>query len=170
MTAEGLIPALLLLQGVMGGVDTLVNHEMIARLPRRPEARPEIGLHSVRETIYATLFVGLAWWQWHGAAALAIAALVVAEIGVTASDEFLENRLRVLPQNERVLHVFLTLNLGAIVALLVPVLLDWSARSTALAPASHGIVSWLLTVLAAVAAFWSLRDLLAWRRLGKLAG
>ena len=33
---------------------------------------------------------------------------------VTAWDEFVENRSRVLPQNERVLHVFLTLNLGGV--------------------------------------------------------
>ena len=38
---------------------------------------------------------------------------------MTATDEFIENRIRVLPQNERVLHVLLTLNFGAIIALLI---------------------------------------------------
>jgi hypothetical protein len=52
-----------------------------------------------------------------------------------------------------------------IVALLVPTLLDWGARPTGLAAAHHGWLSWALTALALVSAAWSVRDLLAWRRL-----
>jgi hypothetical protein len=165
-TLESLLPMMLLAQGVMGGVDTLLNHEIIERLPYRPKARREIGLHAIREAIYATLFGGLAWFQWHGTAALAIAALLVAEVLVTASDEFIENRTRVLPQNERVLHVFLTLNLGLIIAVTVPILSEWVTRPDGLVRTDHGVVSWVLSVLAAFAAAWSLRDLLAFRRLG----
>ena len=55
-----LVVALLALQGVLGGVDTVLNHELIVKLPRRAEARGEIGLHSIREAIYACLFGGLA--------------------------------------------------------------------------------------------------------------
>jgi uncharacterized protein len=165
MTAEALIPYLLLVQGVLGGADTLLNHELIERLPYRVSARREIGLHSIREAIYATLFCGLAWNEWHGMLALAIAALVLAEVLVTASDEFVENHSRVLPNNERVLHVFLTLNLGLIIALLVPTLLQWSADPTGFEPRDEGWISWALTGLGAAAAAWSLRDLVAWRRL-----
>ena len=163
---ESLLAVLLVAQGVMGGVDTLLNHELIARLPQRPEARSEIGLHVAREGIWAFLFLGLAWLAWHGALALVIAAVVVAEIAITAVDEYVENRIRVLPQNERVLHVFLTLNLGLIIALLVPILLGWGREPTALVRQSHGVLSWLLTLLALSAATWSLRDFFAWRRLG----
>jgi hypothetical protein len=163
---EGLLPALLVAQGVMGGIDTLLNHELIARLPQRPQARTEIGLHVVREAIWAGLFAGLAWFAWHGAAAAIIAAVLVAEIGITAWDEFVENQTRVLPQNERVLHVFLTLNLGILVALLVPLLLSWGKQPTSLVAQSHGLLSWILSLLALAAATWSLRDLFAWRRLG----
>lgn len=79
-----------------------------------------------------------------------IAALLALEVLVTATDEFVENRTRVLPQNERVLHVFLTLNYGLIVALLVPTLWRWGQEPAALA--------------------WSVRDLLAWRRLSAAPG
>jgi hypothetical protein len=167
---EGLLPVLLVAQGVMGGIDTLLNHELIARLPLRPDARTEVGLHVVREAIWASLFAGLAWFAWHGAAAAVIAALLVAEIGITASDEFVENRIRVLPQNERVLHVFLALNLGVLVALLVPLLLSWSTQPTGLAARSYGVLSWILSLLALAAGAWSLRDLFAWRRLGLRRG
>ena len=127
MTAEALLPYLLVAQAAMGGIDTLVNHEWIAKLPRRTSARREMALHSVREATYGTR--------------------------------------RVLPQNERVLHVFLTLNYGLIVALLVPTLLDWSSRPAGLERAFHGWTSWALALLGASSFAWSLRDLLAWRRL-----
>ena len=167
MTLELLLPMLLVAQGLVVGVDTLVNHEIIERLPHRPSARREIGFHAIRESIYATLFIGLAWFQWHGAAALAIAALLAAEILVTATDEYVENRTRVLPQNERVLHVFLAINLGLIIAVTIPILYEWHARATELWRVDLTPTSWFLTALGAVAAFWSLRDLLAWRRLGR---
>jgi hypothetical protein len=165
MELDTVLALVLLVQGVMGGVDTLVNHEFIERLPKRPEARPEIGLHAMREAIYAVLLGGLGWFAWHGAAALVIGALVVAQILVDATDEFVENRIRVLPQNERVLHFFLTLNLGILAAVLVPVLSAWHDRPTAIVGADHGWMSWALLGLSAAAAEWSLLDFLAWRRL-----
>lgn len=36
---DTLIAALRVAQGVMGGIDTLLNHELIARLPHRAETR-----------------------------------------------------------------------------------------------------------------------------------
>jgi hypothetical protein len=165
VSADTLLAFLLLAQGVMGGVDTLLNHEMIERLPYRVQARREIRLHSVREAIYAALFCGLAWRQWHGALALAVAGLLAAEVLVTATDEFVENHTRVLPNNERVLHVFLTLNLGLIIALMVPTLLDWAAHPTDWIASDKGWISWALTALGVASGAWSLRDLIAARRL-----
>lgn len=146
------------MQGVLGGVDTLVNHEWLARLPRRTEARGEIGLHSLREANYAVLFGGLAWFAWHGGLAYVLGALLIAEVLITARDEWIENRIRVLPQNERVLHVFLTLNLGAIIALLAPVLMRWADEPGRLVARDFGLLSWLLSALALAAAFWCVRD------------
>jgi hypothetical protein len=164
VTHESLLAGLLVAQGVMGGVDTLVNHELIARLPHRPEARSEIGLHAIREAIYAALFITLAWFSLQGALAALIAALLAAEVLVTACDEFLENRIRVLPQNERVLHVFLALNLGVIIAMVGTALLD-GALATGPARLDHGWASWVLSALALGSAAWSMRDLLAFRSL-----
>jgi uncharacterized protein len=161
------LPALLVLQGVLGAIDTIVNHELLEALPQRRAARSEVGLHAVREAIYAALFLGFAWFAWLGAFAVVIAALLIAEVAVTVSDELVENRIRVLPQNERALHIFLTLNFGAIIALFVPALLDWGANPTQLAPAHHGWMSWALSLLGIASAAWSIRDLLAFRRLGR---
>ena len=157
--------ALLVAQGVMGGIDTLLNHEVIARLPHRPESRTEVGLHVLREANYAVIFGGLAWFAWEGWAAVALAALFAFEIGITAVDELVENRTRVLPQNERVLHVFLTLNLGLIVAVAVPLLVQWFGEPTGWEARGFGGLSWALTVLALSGAMWAARDFIAWRRL-----
>lgn len=149
----------------MGGVDTLINHELLARLPKNPNARAEIGLHAIREAIYATLFGGLAWFAWHGAAAVLIGILVIGELLITIFDEYIENHIRILPHNERILHVLLTLNLGVIIAALTPTLLFWSSLPTALVHHYLGWQSWALSALALIGATWFVRDVLAWRHI-----
>ena len=161
--AESLVPLVLAVQGALGAVDTLLNHELVERLRSRPEARREVGLHALREAIYAVLFAGLAWFAWHGAAAAIIVALLAAEVVVTVLDELVENRSRVLPQNERVLHIFITLNFGVLVALAVPVLVEWSQYPAALAPAQNGWLTWLLSAFAGASVLWSVLDFRAWR-------
>ena len=165
---EFLLITLLVLQGIVGGTDTLFNHELLERLPARVEARSEIGLHALREAVYAVLFAALAWHAWHGAWGYAIAALLAVEILIDAIDEWVENQVRVLPQNERMLHFLMIINLGLISATLALVLLDWAPRPTAIVPTSHGLNSWLLSLLSLAAACWAVRDAAAWRRLGRL--
>ena len=165
--AVAAIPVLLLAQGVMGGIDTLLNHELVERLPRRTSAGRELGWHALRELNYGMLFAGLAWFEWHGLAALAVAFLLAAEVVVTAVDEAVENRTRVLPQGERVLHVFLTLNLGLLIAVLAPTLWGWGGLPTGLEAADHGAYAWALSALSIAAFGWAVRDTLAWRRLGR---
>ena len=75
------------------------------------------------------------------------------------------NRSRILPHNERILHVFLTLNLGAIITVLYPLLREWGARPTALAARDFGALSWIISLFALSALAWAVRDNLAWRRL-----
>lgn len=168
MPAETVLACLLVAQGVMGAADTLINHELLERLPHRPKARPEIGLHWIREALYGALFIGLGWFDWLGTAALVIAALLVAEIAVDAMDEWTENRIRRLPQNERLMHFFLVLNLGAITAVLAGILPAWHAEPTGLLLNDRGWLSWLLLLLGLSSAGWAVRDFLAWRRLSAL--
>src|SRR3954463_16169710 len=140
--AETPLLYLLAAQGVLGAVDTLFNHELVERLPRRVEAHREIGLHALREALYAVLFIGLGWFEWHGALALAIGAVLVAEIAVDALDEWTENRIRVLPQNERGLPRFLAINLGAIALALAFALSEWHGLPAGLVAREHGGLSW----------------------------
>ncbi len=151
----------LIAHGLIGGADVIVNHELIARIPARPNSGPEQRLHSARELIFALLFFGLAWFAWHGAAALVIAALLAAELTVTTIDAVIELDTRVLPVTERVAHVLLLVNFGIVIALLGQALLAWGKLPTGLAAADHGALSWVLTVLAALALGWSIRDALS---------
>ena len=162
-----LLLVLLIAQGILGGIDTLFNHELIARLPHHVEARTEIGLHSIREAIYGIWFGGFAWLAWHGAWVALIGFLLVAQMIVDASDEFVENRTRTLPQNERVLHFFIVLNFGLIAAVLILMLIDWASEPTRLELTSHGVMSWILSALSVAAIAWAVRDFFAWRRLGR---
>ena len=166
MTAEAWLLGILLVQGALGAFDTLYNHEYVERLRARPVARPEVALHAAREAIYAALFIGLAWFDWHGAAAWVIGVLLAGEILIVAVDEAVENRIRVLPQNERVLHAFLILNLGLLTAVLAPVLSHWSAQPSGLVFQSHGLASMVLTAFGLASGFWSALDAVAARRLG----
>lgn len=162
-----LLPVLLVAHGAIGAVDTIVNHELIARLPQRIEAKREVGLHALREAVYAMLFGAIAWFDWHGAWAVPVALILLASLVIDAADEFVENLTRVLPQNERLLHFTLILNLGFITLAMLPILRDWYAQPSGLVPADHGLLSLILSVCALGAALWSLRDLLAWLSLRK---
>lgn len=155
----------LMLHGALAGIDVVLNHEVLARLPHRAEAAMEELLHSLREAVFAVLFAGLAWAEWHGALAWIVAALLAAELAIAAIDVKLEVDIRVLPAPERILHLLLFINLGAILVLLGERLLAWQAMPTAFVAADHGWASWVLTGLAMAAFGWAVRDGCAARRL-----
>ena len=156
---------ILMLHGVLAGIDVIVNHEMLARLPQRPVSVTEQLLHALREMLFAVGFPALGWFAWHGTLAWAAWGLLLAEVLITAVDVKVEGDTRVLPVPERLLHLFLFINLGALIVLLGLQLADWQALPSGLAPVDYGWASWLLTAQGLAAAGWALRDGLAWWRL-----
>jgi hypothetical protein len=157
----------LVLHGVLGGIDVILNHELLARLPKRPEAAPEERMHSARELIFAALFVSLAWFEWHGALAWWIAALFLGEVLVSARDVVIEGDIRVLPVPERVLHLFLFINLGVMMTLVGAALLLWHALPMELVRVDYGWASWLLSAMALLSFGWAVRDGIASVRLSR---
>lgn len=160
-----LVLTLLVLHGLLGGLDVVLNHELAERLPHRPGTALEEALHAAREALFAALFLGLAWFEWHGAAAWLVAAVIACEVVVSTWDSVLEDQTRRLPPLERVLHVALLINLGAYTTLLAPHWLAWRALPSAVAPVSHGWQSLALTALGLAAIAWCMRDALSSRRL-----
>ena len=160
--------AFVLLQVAMGAFDTVYHHEFTERLAWRPSQRGELKLHGVRSLAYAVVFAVLGWTEPHGAAAIALIALMLAELIVTLWDFVEEDRTRRLPASERVLHTLLTLNYGVVLAMLVPVLARWAALPTSLGLVHHGVWSWLFGTAAIGVAASGLRDLAAARRIGRI--
>ena len=152
-------------QGCLGAFDTIYHHELTEALPQTPGARRELAIHAVRATIYAALFIGLAWWEWHGGFALLLCILFGVEVVLTLWDFVIEDRTRLLPATERVTHTVLAINGGAFIALLALHVPAWSAQPTAMAWHAHGWLSILLTLCGVGVGLSGIRDALAAARL-----
>jgi hypothetical protein len=130
---------LLAVQAVIGTFDTLWYHEFKGRLPARPEAARELRLHAGRDVVYAAVFLTLPWLAWQGAWAYVLAAGLAAEVVVTCLDFVTEDRVRRVSPGERVTHAVMGVVYGAMLAQLVPVLLDWAAAPTAFAAMTYDL-------------------------------
>jgi len=163
--SSGLLPVLLILmiQVILGGLDNLLHHEMTEALPTKPSARFELGLHSARELIYAGVFLVFALFKPTGLWAVGFAVVLGLEILITLADFLEEDRTRVLPPFERVLHTVLALNYGAVLALLAPVLWAWAQEPTAWVHEDRGAWTPLLIGAAVGVGAWGIRD--GWARL-----
>lgn len=162
--------SILFVQALLGAFDNLWHHELGARLPQRTAARQELALHAAREALYAGVFIGLAWLQWHGAWVLLPSVVLLAELAITCADFLEEDRSRMLPPLERVLHTVLAVSYGALLGLLAPVFLAWAAQPTGLRIASHGPVAWFFTACGCGVLAWSVRNTIAVRRLARDGG
>src|SRR5579872_5690700 len=111
---------LLLVQCALGAYDSLWHHEFTERLAQKRSARRELLLHSMRELLYSVLFLGIAWREWRGLWAWALAIILCGEIWLTLADFLEEDRSRHLPPMERVLHTLLADSYGAWLAVFAP--------------------------------------------------
>ncbi|MFN5108213.1 MAG: TIGR01777 family protein, partial [Bradyrhizobium sp.] len=164
-----LLWTLVAIQIAMGAFDTFYHHEFTERLAWRPSQRHELQLHSVRNMLYALLFLVLGWLEVHGILAIAILAVLAVEVVITLMDFVEEDLSRKLPPSERINHTLLAINYGAILVLLVPVLIGWTTQPTGIAPAYAGLLSIFATTAAFGAALFGARDFAASRRLGRMA-
>lgn len=157
-------------QGCLGAFDTLYHHELTEALPQKPGARLELGIHATRALIYALLFIGLAYWEWHGVFAVALLAIFAVEIVLTLWDFVVEDRTRLLPATERVTHTVLAINGGAFITLLAMHFPAWYAEPTALVWSPQGWLSVFLALCGVGVGVSGLRDGLAALRLGRVGG
>ncbi len=162
-----MITALVLLcvQGALGAFDTLYYHEYRARLAGGvPGTAPELVLHAARDFIYAVLFGTLPFLRYEGLFVIVVAALLVAEIGITLRDFVVEDAVRRplggVFAGERVTHAVMGILYGAALAFIVPELVAWwqlpSALSTWEAPLALRVA---LPLMAAGVFLSGVRDL-----------
>ena len=159
---------LILVQIALGAFDTLYHHEGTERLAWRPSQRRELYLHGVRNLVYGGLFFVLGWLTVHGLLAFVLMGIVAAEVVITLWDFVEEDRTRRLPATERITHTLLALNYGAITALILPILLEWSARPIDVEIVFRGGWSFIATVAAVGVCLFGLRDIAAANRARRL--
>jgi hypothetical protein len=164
MTPIEIALVLLLVHGALGAFDTFYNHEWKEHLPSRPEAAPELALHSLRSAVFVVTFLGLAWYEWRGAWAWVALGLIAVEYLLTLADSVVEDRIRVLTSVERVNHMLLGFNTGLYCGFIAVQAVRWAEQPTTLARTHYPWLSELLTACAVVVAVWVVRDgLAAWR-------
>ena len=151
----------LLVHGAIGGTDVILNHEILAKLPRQASAVTEQYFHAMRELLFALIFAALAWYEWHGGLAAVIILLFGLELWVSTIDTDVEWNTRVLPRTERAMHVALFVNYGIVVSLLGAQMIGWMQSSSGLVPVDYGWASWVLSGMAALSLAWSVRDALS---------
>jgi hypothetical protein len=160
---------LLALQGVIGAFDTFYFHEWRARLPAGGrQTAPELKLHAWRSFLYAVIFGTLPWLAWHGAWVIVLVAVLLAEIVFTMWDFVVEIAVRKplgdVYGGERITHAAMGIIYGAMLAFLIPVMLEWWSRPTALVVTPLGALSplaWGLLVMALGVLLSGARDLYA---------
>jgi hypothetical protein len=160
---------LLGIQGVIGAFDTIYYHEWRARLPARGrQAASELKLHAARDFFYAVLFSTLPCSAWQGKWVLMLVGVFIAEIVLTLTDFVVEISVRKqlgdVYAGERVTHAVMGMLYGAMIANLIPVLVRWWARPTALVAEWAEIpdlLRWGLFVMAGGVFLSGLRDLYA---------
>ena len=149
---------LMIVQALMGAFDTLYHHELKVGLARCVTARLELAIHAMRAVLYAVVFIGIAWFEWHGAWVLLLIGIILIEVGLTLWDFIIEDRSRLLPRSERITHTLLAINGGAAFALLASELSQWFAQATAMYPVEYGWRAWFLTLAGIGVGLSGLRD------------
>ena len=160
---------LLATQGVIGAFDTIYYHEWRARLAARGKAAAvELKLHASRDFLYAVLFGTLPFLAWRGSWALALLAVVIAEIVLTLWDFVAEIAVRRslgdVYAGERVTHAVMGILYGGMLAFLAPVVVQWWSMPTGLEfarPAIPEMLRWILLIMAICVSVSGLRDLYA---------
>ncbi len=160
---------LLAVQGVLGAFDTVYYHEWRARLPSLGHAaHAELSLHAGRDFVYALLFAMLPVFEWHGLWSALLALLLAIEVVLTLWDFIVEDWARKslggLYPGERVTHAVMGILYGAMLAYLVPNLVDWWRTPAALVPLLSPIptaIRFGLWTMAVGVLLSGLRDMLA---------
>ena len=163
-----LLLTLLIAQAVMGAFDTIYHHELTVALPAQASARSELMVHALRSLLYGAIFIGLAWFVFGGWWIAVLWAVVIVEVVLTLVDFLIEDRTRVLPQSERVLHTLLAIGGGAAFTVLALQTPAWWRLPGELTAADYGWKSWFLTLAACGVALSGLRAAAAARALARV--
>ena len=107
---------LLLFIGHLGVFDVLYFHIYRCQLERRPECQREVFWHTIRHAVYASQFIIIANFRFHGMALLLLALVYLADVFIAWADVLEETASRQLqgglPRGEYFMHIVLSLLVG----------------------------------------------------------
>ena len=158
---------LLLLQFALGAYDTIVHHELTARLTTRRTAARELAIHATRSGIYAVLFVFFAHFAPTGFWLALVWAVIAIEVPITLYDFRIEDLTRTLPPSERTLHTVLAINAGVMFGLYALATAGAWHLPSALGVADRGLYAIALDLGAIGLLASAVRDALAARALAR---
>src|SRR5215471_1901043 len=108
---------MLLIAGHLGIFDVIYFHHYKCSLSARPECQREVFWHTVRHAVYATQFIVIANFRFHGLALAILGVVYAADVIVAWSDVLEETASRRqqggLPRGEYFMHIVLSLLIGA---------------------------------------------------------
>ena len=159
---------LLMIQGVLGALDTLYYHEWKYRLPALwKHSALELKLHAIRDLIYACIFILLPQFAWHGMFSWLLLGLLLSEIIITCIDFVIERKVRAvwggLANGELIMHTCMAILYGAFLLALLPHVVAWSYAETQWASHSQTISPVLIygmSLMGIGVFFAGMRDLL----------
>lgn len=163
---------LLFALGILGALDIALYHSISHGIRQHHDSRAELLVHSLRGPTYAALFLAVPNLELRGAWFFALLALYGADVAISIVDFAIERRSRErlggLPSGEYVLHIFIAMVFGALVASTLFEGWAWAAEPSAILyrPAEiPGALRGILAVMAVGVFASGLQDLLAARRL-----
>lgn len=144
--------------GLLGTFDTLWNHEYTAKLPKTESAKVELLIHSYRAFLYSLTFIAIGVLELHGIYAWGLLLILIAEVFLTFWDFIEEDKSRKLSGTERITHTIMGMTGGAFIAYIVPVLLEWSTKPSAILFTDRGVFTPTLIFFGCGALAWTIKD------------
>ncbi|MBL4654323.1 MAG: hypothetical protein JKY33_00690 [Bacteroidia bacterium] len=152
---------MLITQGILGALDTVIYHELKIGLPKQSFAKTELRLHAARDYAYAIVFGSLAFLEWNGYLAVIFSAILLFEVIITLWDFVEEDLTRKLPAGERIMHTIMAIIYGGFLSYLLPEIWTWWQQPTGFVMVEYGWLSYLLAVFGIGVFISGVRDLVA---------
>jgi hypothetical protein len=128
---------LLLVIALFGAFDCFYFHRHVAKLSQREESRLEVGIHVARGFVYAAQLLVIPNLELHGYWLLPFVVLFIADVGIALYDVAIEPESRRsqggLPRGEYVMHIVLSVLVGAYLNEVVRGSLGWWQLPTGIA-------------------------------------
>ena len=151
---------LLISQGLLFGLDLVMNHDLEGRFSFAPENLPQRRIHGVHELLYAAVYIGIAWYAWYGIFSVCMGFMLLIGIFLTIRN-FITDSTRHISLTEHVTEIILSMVTGAILALLLPVLVEWYGNLSKVQNTDYGYTSYILTLIGVGTLLLAIRDLTA---------